>query len=100
MIVITATIQVHAEGRAKAFEAALAMAEETRKEAGCLSYTFYSALAEPDTFFVFEEWESDEAIGSHFESAHMKAFRGKLPGLVAGAPKVVRYEIANHGALA
>ena len=45
------------------------------------------------TFFLFEEWEDEQALARHFETEHMKVFRKQLPGLVAGNPTFKRYEV-------
>jgi quinol monooxygenase YgiN len=93
MIVIAGTIPIKAEHREEARKLALWMAEETRKEAGCLTYSFYADLADPDTFFIFEEWESDEALGRHFQTEHMKKFQQQAPKLLAGKVSAKKYTI-------
>jgi quinol monooxygenase YgiN len=95
MIVIAGTIAVKPERREEAKQRALRMAEETHKEAGCLTYQFYADLADPNMFFIFEEWESDEALNKHFQSAHMKEFQQHLPGLLAGPINAKRYTIES-----
>ena len=93
MIVIAGSVPVKPERRDEAARAALRMAEATRKEAGCISYRFYVDLADPDTCFIFEEWENEEALGRHFQSPHMAEFQKSLPGLLAGAPAIRRYAV-------
>jgi quinol monooxygenase YgiN len=93
MIVIAGTILVKPERRDEARRAALAMAEATRREAGCISYAFYADLADPGTFFLFEEWESDAALAAHFQSEHMARFQQQVPALVAAPPKIKRYVV-------
>lgn len=95
MIVVAGTVPVKPERREDAVRVALAMAEATRAEAGCLDYRFYAELADPNTFLIFEEWESDEALAKHFETEHMRAFQASLPGMVGGAPSVHRYVVGE-----
>ena len=95
MIVVAGTVPVRPDRREEAVRVALAMAEATRAEAGCLGYRFYVDLAEPNTFLIFEEWESDEALARHFETEHMRIFRENLPGLVGGAPSIHRYVVSE-----
>ena len=49
----------------------------------------------PALFFVFEEWESEDALARHFQSEHMKVFQRHVPDLVAGPPAIKRYAIAS-----
>jgi quinol monooxygenase YgiN len=97
MIVVAGTVAVVPARREEAARVALAMAEATRREAGCRAYRFSTDLADPNLFLVFEEWESAEALARHFESAHMRVFRERLPGLVAGPPAIRRYEVSSAG---
>ena len=99
MIVIAGTVKVRPDRRDRAVAAALRVAEATRGEPGCVSYRFSSDLADPSLFLIFEEWESDEALARHFETPHLKAFRGEMPDLVAGAPALRRYAVESAGPL-
>ena len=71
------------------------MAAATRVEAGCQTYRFASDLDDPNTFLLFEEWDSDEALARHFQTPHMATFREALPGLLAGPPSLKCYEVAS-----
>ena len=95
MIVIAGQVAVRPERRDEAVRAALAMAEATRRENGCISYRFSSDLADPNTILIFEEWENEEALGRHFETPHMGVFRAALPQLLAGSPTVKRYVVQS-----
>lgn len=97
MIVVAGRVKVKPEAREEAVRAAVAMSRATEREAGCLSYRFYSDVEDPDTFFVFEEWESAEALAAHFETSHMKVFREVLPRLVAGGMEIKQYEVSSAG---
>ena len=95
MIVIAGKVAVRPERRDEAVRAALAMAEATRKEDGCITYQFSSDLADRNLIFIFEEWESDEALALHFQTEHMQVFRKQLPGLLAGPSTVKRYVVQS-----
>lgn len=99
MIVIAGRIAVKPERRAEAERAALAMVEETRREAGCRAYAFYADLVDPATLFVFEEWDSDEAIAAHFQTEHMARFQALAPALLAAPPELERYVVAEATAM-
>jgi quinol monooxygenase YgiN len=95
MLVIAGTISIDPEKREAAIGAAVEMMEETRKEAGCISYTFSADLSEPGDFRIFEEWESQEALDAHFKAPHMARFQGAMGGFGVRGMKVQRYEIAS-----
>ena len=95
MIVIAGKIQVKPERRDEARKAALDMVEATRREAGCVSYAFYADLVEPATFFLFEEWESDAALGAHFQTEHMARFQQQAPAFLAAPPTIKRYVVES-----
>ena len=95
MIVIAGKIQVKPEKREEAKRAALEMVEATRREAGCISYAFYADLVDPGTFFIFEEWKDDAALGAHFQSEHMARFQQQAAALVAAPPSITRYTVES-----
>ena len=100
MIIVAGSVTIRSDRREEAIRAARAMAEATAREPGCISYRFSSDLVDPDQFFIFEEWESEDALARHFQTEHMKAFREKLPGIVAGAGVVKRYVVTSVSAMA
>jgi quinol monooxygenase YgiN len=99
MLVIAGAIRIDPSNRDAAVEAAIEMMEATRKESGCISYTFSADLADPGAFRIFEEWESQEALDAHFAAPHMAKFQKQVGGLGVREMKVQRYEIASVGPL-
>ena len=99
MIVIAGHVALDPARREPAIAAARAMMEETRKEKGCISYSFSADLEVPGCFRIFEEWESDEALRAHFASPHMARFQKAVGGLGVREMAVQRYEVAKVGPL-
>lgn len=95
MIIVAGTVPIRPEKRDEAARAATEMAKATQQEEGCLEYHFYSNVEDPDTFLVFERWQSEEALAAHFETTHMAEFRKKLPNLVSGAGEIYKYEVTD-----
>jgi quinol monooxygenase YgiN len=95
MIVIAGTIPIKPEHREEARQLAIQMAKATQAEAGCLSYQFYADLADPNTFFIFEEWESEDALNRHFQTEHMKNFQQQAPKLLAGKANAKKYTVQS-----
>src|SRR4029077_14613865 len=80
MIVIAGSVPVRPDRREEAVRVARTMAAATRGEAGCQTYRFSADLDDPNMFLIFEEWDSEEALGRRFQTPHMAALREALPG--------------------
>ncbi|MEZ4639218.1 MAG: putative quinol monooxygenase [Caldilineaceae bacterium] len=92
MIIIAGAVPVQPDKREEAAQVALRMAELSKAEDGCAHYHFYSDLADPNTFFIFEEWRDAASLDAHGKTEHMAWFREQLPNFLAGEPKLTRYE--------
>jgi quinol monooxygenase YgiN len=97
MLVVAGEVCIDPAKREAAIRAALEVMEATRREEGCLSYTFSADLADPGRFRVFEEWASPEALAAHFETPHMASFQQALAGLGVRDVRIQRYEVASVG---
>ena len=99
MLVIAGIVRIDPDRLGEAVPAAVEMMEETRKEAGCISYTFSNSLSEPGVIHIFEEWDSQEALDAHFKAPHMAVFQGKMGGFGVKEMKVQKYEVSSVGPL-
>jgi quinol monooxygenase YgiN len=97
MIVIAGRIAIDPAHRAEAVAAARDVMAETRREPGCISYTFSADLGDQAAFHLFEEWESPEALARHFETPHMARFQAAVARLGVREMKVQRYEVSSVG---
>lgn len=71
-----------------------ALAIETRKESGNISYQVLEDTTKPNTVFSIEQWENTEAEAAHFETAHIKIAFEKMKDLMAAEPIMYKgYEI-------
>ncbi|MHA3738057.1 putative quinol monooxygenase [Pseudomonas sp. Eth.TT006] len=63
-------------GQQDTLEKALrALVEPSRAEAGCGQYDLHRDLADPLTFYVIEQWASEEILSAHNASAHFQQFQ-------------------------
>lgn len=76
-------------------EAGQAMIAETRKEAGCLDYTYARDIAAENTMRIFELWKDQAALDAHFQAPHMAAFNAALGKVTIAAIDVKIYEIGG-----
>ena len=72
------------EGVRKAFlEAMLTNAEASvRDEPGCLVFDVIEAKTDPNTFHLYEVYESEAALAAHKETPHYKAGRAVVTDLI------------------
>ena len=99
MLVIGGRIQIDAASRDAAIAAATEVMRETRKEKGCISYTYSTDLEDDSVFHIFEEWESQDALDAHFKAPHMATFQGAIAGFGVKGMDIKRYEISKAGPL-
>lgn len=82
MLIVSGTITLDPSGTEQALELIRPLVAATLAEDGCLTYGFWTDPDRPGVLHVYEEWESDEAMGAHMASAHMAEFlvgMGSLP---------------------
>jgi quinol monooxygenase YgiN len=56
--------------------------EPTRAEVGCSQYDLHQDLANPQAFYMIEQWSSDEALQAHDASTHIQHFRATAGDLI------------------
>jgi len=52
------------------------IADEVRKENGCVRYDYYLSEKNPDEILLIEAWETKEHQQIHVEQPHMEKFKG------------------------
>lgn len=55
--------------------------EETRKEAGCISYDLCEDLDNPNILTFIEKWENKQFLDAHMKTAHFVEIVPKLKDL-------------------
>ena len=51
----------------------------TRAEKGCIFYDLHENPADPEDLTFIEEWESEEDLDAHGQSAHIQEGRKRMP---------------------
>jgi quinol monooxygenase YgiN len=54
------------------------MMRSSQVEIGCLYYRFSADLERPTTFYLTEEWDSEDALQAHFRAPHFADFVAQL----------------------
>lgn len=94
MIVIAGKATIKPERRDEAIEKTYQMSALTEAEDGCSCYRFYMEPSDGNTFFLFEHWDSPEALTRHFQSEHFQEFNAFLGSILAAPPDIKRYEVS------
>ena len=78
MIIASGQATVKPGALAKAREAMQAVIAATRKEAGCLFYSYGEDVSAPDSIIILEYWTDWAALERHFTAPHMAAWMKTL----------------------
>lgn len=73
----------------------LELVEPSREEPGCINYDVHRSEADPDLWFVYENWSSAEDLAQHFTLPHMQAFAAAIPRLVDGDLDLRRFAMVS-----
>ena len=97
MLIVAGTITLDPAKRPDAEVAFDKVREATLQEPGCLAYQAYGDRKDAGTIFLFEKWESQDALTAHFGTSHMAEFGAALGGLGVTGMEVVKYESTDLG---
>jgi len=100
MIVVVGRVKTDTEKREALIQIAQKVAAASRAEAGCISYRIYEDTESAHEFVFVEEWESEEALQTHFRTGHIAEFMGSILSAIVGAPDVRFHTIASTRDLA
>ena len=96
MLVVAGTILIDPAKRVEAEAAFEKMRKATLKESGCLEYQAYFGRTDPGLLFLFEKWESEDALDVHFSTPHMAEFGGAMAGFGVRGTDVKKYEVTKE----
>ena len=66
------------EKREQMMAQSAARAKEVREESGCVQFSFFQDIEDPDSFMLLEKWASQEALEAHWERLRAAAPREPL----------------------
>jgi quinol monooxygenase YgiN len=99
MLIIAGTLDLPPENRAKLLEAAEPLMRASEAEDGCHVYLMMADPFDAGRVRIFERWDSEEALASHFATPHMAEFGGALGGLGITGSDLTKYQISSEGPL-
>ena len=99
MLVIAGTFNIDPDDRDAFLTAAKAVMAETLKEDGCYAYNFSPDVNDGGLVHLFERWESEEKLGPHMKSDHIRTFGRALKDLKITGRSITMYEVASEKSL-
>lgn len=91
-IIAKLTVQEGKEEEFKAAGAEMVAAVKEHEAGRTLMYTLTQNLKAPTEFYFIEAYADDAASADHGKTSHMAAFGGKIGGMLAGRPEIIRLE--------
>ena len=98
MIIVAGTIRIPADKIDAFLPTARATLAATRKETGCILYSYAFDVEDRGLVRIYEEWESLPHLEAHMKQPHMGPWRAMLNEIGATDRKVKRFE-AGPGTL-
>lgn len=95
MLLIIGTVRLPFEKLAEARPAMERMIMASRAEFGCVEYSYAEDVLIPGYIHVKEIWRDQAALDAHFNSDHIKAWRGAWPQLGITDRNLLVYEIGE-----
>ncbi|MCB2052174.1 MAG: antibiotic biosynthesis monooxygenase [Novosphingobium sp.] len=81
LIIIAEMVVGNASDAEKLSAAAVEVATHTRKEAGCVHYTFSRDVDDGNIIRVIELWQDENAIKAHMRTPHLGKFIEQLSSI-------------------
>ena len=96
-ILINGTVDFEPADAAKAVEAAADLMAETRTQDGCRHYVWSLDPAVPGRVYVYENWESEDALAAHLAGRFYAEMLALLSGYGIKASETLKYRIDAAG---
>jgi quinol monooxygenase YgiN len=74
MVSFTVRMRFDSKDREQVGELLRALAEESRRETGCVVYVPHRIEGEPDTVLIYEQYADAGALAAHRASAHYRRY--------------------------
>ena len=66
------------------------LAEQTRKETGCIEYGFYHNQSDPNVVLSYEVWQDAEAEAAHWQTPHLTSAIEAFSHILDGQPTIYK----------
>ncbi|WP_413989639.1 putative quinol monooxygenase [Labrys okinawensis] len=93
MLLIVGTIRLPPENLEVARPVMRRMVEASRREDGCVEYSYAQDVLDAGLIHVKEIWRDRATLDRHFASAHIDEWRAAWPRLGIGDRRLLGYEV-------
>jgi quinol monooxygenase YgiN len=85
MVIIVGSLRFDPSDRAEVLTALAEVTEASRRDPGCVEYSWAEDLESPNTFRFFECWESQDLLDAHLAAPHEVVFGERTLRRITGA---------------
>jgi quinol monooxygenase YgiN len=82
-ITVIAHIRARAGKEAETEQVLTGLIRPTQNEQGCISYDLFASPDKPGLYMFIETWKSREALSTHLQQPHVRAFISRSDELLA-----------------
>lgn len=95
MLIVAGSITAEPGGRDAFLTAVQPMVSATLEESGCHEYAFTPDPNDDSRVLLYELWDNQASLDSHFASAHMAAWQVTRKGLALTGSSIKKYNISS-----
>ena len=82
-MIVTCALITTVEGKGDEYQEIFkGLAAKVRKDPGAITYVLHRKIEDPSQFFVFEQYENEEAIKYHASTEHFNTYRQETADIV------------------
>jgi quinol monooxygenase YgiN len=93
-VLVAGTVEIKAGDRDKALADATALMADTRSQPGCRHYVWSADPTSDTRIYVYENWESSDALCAHLAGPFYAKMLGLLGSYEVHNVEVLKYKIA------
>lgn len=93
-ILIAGTVEMDAEKRGDALAEAAAVMADTRAQNGCVHYVWSADPTSSTRIYVFENWDSTEALAAHLDGPYYAQMLALLGKYEVTSAEVAKFKVA------
>lgn len=92
LLTVIAHMRAQAGKEQELRDALVALIEPTSQETGFVNYDLHQSTEDPAVFYLYENWDSADALDAHLAAPHLQQFAGRLDELLDGGLHINRLQ--------
>ena len=85
---IICELRCETDNRERVRQLVLQFVEPARLEDGCLYYDLYQKIDDPNTFYIIDGWENQDAVDAHADNPFVAEVMEELRPLLVFGPSI------------